>query len=253
MAKKEERDEMIGWLEKRTTDYDSMQIDINQRAEDGTGTWFLEHERFTSWECGTHGTLFCPGIPGAGKTVLTSIATEHLRRNHKSVAVVYFSHKRTEEQLLVRILLSLTLQLLLRQPAIPAGFYTVYTKVKQLRPSCENAFKLSKNALRIFSRSFFLLDALDELVNKQTRTSLITCLRNLQSSHKHLHIMITARFETEVDLNFPREPSLEIKAVNFDIQRYLVSNMAGLSTCIQRDKSLQNRICQAIMEVTEGM
>ena len=40
-----------------------------------TGLWFVSHPIFRRWLVGEHvsNTLFCPGLPGSGKTVLTLV------------------------------------------------------------------------------------------------------------------------------------------------------------------------------------
>ena len=46
------------------------QEDVLSRRHPGTGSWLLEHETFKAWVKHTGSILWCPGIPGAGKTVL---------------------------------------------------------------------------------------------------------------------------------------------------------------------------------------
>ena len=47
-------------------------------------------------------TLFCPGIPGAGKTMIAAIAIDHLlntvQHSKHGVAYVYCNYKAQEEQ-----------------------------------------------------------------------------------------------------------------------------------------------------------
>ena len=48
--------------------------DVRTRRLDGLGDWFLQTEDFVNWRDGGDGsrmaTLFCSGVPGAGKTYL---------------------------------------------------------------------------------------------------------------------------------------------------------------------------------------
>lgn len=253
MAHKNDGDDVLRWLARHATDYESMQIDISQRAQEGTGTWILEDQRFIAWKSRAHGTLFCPGIPGAGKTVLTSIVTENLRRNHEVAATVYFGHKRTEEQSLVKILFSLLLQILIRRSTISGAIHICYQWMQHFTPTLQDALLLFNMALQTLPQTFFLLDALDEITSKQTRAELLSSIRKLQSHHAHLHVMVTARVGTEIDSSFPQEPALEISAASLDIERYVKSNLLGLSLCVQKDKNLQHRISHAIIEAAKGM
>ncbi|KAJ4369628.1 hypothetical protein N0V83_005390 [Neocucurbitaria cava] len=47
---------------------------------EGTGQWFLDASEVVRWQGAreANGTLFCPGIPGAGKTVIAGTMIEHL-------------------------------------------------------------------------------------------------------------------------------------------------------------------------------
>lgn len=60
-------------------------------------------------------TLFCPGIPGAGKTILTSIVIEHLHQKFENTDVaicyIYCDFRRQNDQGLADLLASLLKQL----------------------------------------------------------------------------------------------------------------------------------------------
>ena len=57
----------------------------------GTGLWLTEGKEFQDWLKNDHAKLWFYGIPGAGKTVLASIAVEEvLRQASPSFAVAYF-------------------------------------------------------------------------------------------------------------------------------------------------------------------
>ncbi|KFY00471.1 hypothetical protein O988_03292, partial [Pseudogymnoascus sp. VKM F-3808] len=72
---REERETMLDWLS--AIDYAPKQNDLIRRRQAGTGRWLLESTEFKELVT-TSKTLFCPGIPGAGKTILTSIVVEEL-------------------------------------------------------------------------------------------------------------------------------------------------------------------------------
>lgn len=54
-------------------DHASQHNDIIRVRQPGTGQWLLDSAEFQAWLSGDRRTLFCPGIPGAGKTVIASI------------------------------------------------------------------------------------------------------------------------------------------------------------------------------------
>ena len=76
------RKEQSEWLQSETTgkildwlsplEYCHKQRDIASKRHEGTGKWFLVSEKFAAWLSGSaDSVLWCPGEPGAGKTVIT--------------------------------------------------------------------------------------------------------------------------------------------------------------------------------------
>ncbi|KAJ7828049.1 hypothetical protein B0H14DRAFT_1223022 [Mycena olivaceomarginata] len=63
-----ERTQIINWLS--PINFFLRQADIAQARQHGTGGWLLTDPHFQEWESSSGGTLWCRGIPGAGKTVL---------------------------------------------------------------------------------------------------------------------------------------------------------------------------------------
>lgn len=82
---KEEHDNnrtILDWLS--PLDFTSQQNDFIRRRQADTGLWLLQSKEYQHWVTTAKETLFCPGMPGAGKTVLTSIVIEDLYERYKS-------------------------------------------------------------------------------------------------------------------------------------------------------------------------
>jgi Cdc6-like AAA superfamily ATPase len=69
-------DKILNWLTR--TDYGPQQSDFLRKRHEGTGAWLLYTTEFNTWLNQRNKTLFCSGIPGAGKTILTSIVVDHV-------------------------------------------------------------------------------------------------------------------------------------------------------------------------------
>ncbi|RDW67885.1 hypothetical protein BP6252_09281 [Coleophoma cylindrospora] len=69
-----QRQTILDWL--TPIDYITRQQDSIRRRQAGTGQWLLDSKEFQSWLSTDKQTLFCPGIPGAGKTILTFLLAE---------------------------------------------------------------------------------------------------------------------------------------------------------------------------------
>ncbi|OAF60440.1 hypothetical protein VC83_03381 [Pseudogymnoascus destructans] len=68
----------VKWIS--SANYVSQQSDFISRREPGTGQWFLDSPEFNKWTDEPSQTLFCPGIPGSGKTMVSAITVDHLRK-----------------------------------------------------------------------------------------------------------------------------------------------------------------------------
>jgi hypothetical protein len=62
---------MIEWIS--PLNFDAKQSLLFKDHHEGTCKWFLVGEVFRLWKDSQNAVLFCPGIPGAGKTFLSSI------------------------------------------------------------------------------------------------------------------------------------------------------------------------------------
>ena len=69
--------------------------DVRSQRLDNTGDWLLQHDRFCLWRDGGSnmgsGTLFCYGIPGAGKTILRYLIYLILILVHFTRALLYWA------------------------------------------------------------------------------------------------------------------------------------------------------------------
>ncbi|KAH0525445.1 hypothetical protein TsFJ059_007812 [Trichoderma semiorbis] len=111
---KQEEKHILDWLS--PIDYGLLHSDYYKRLQPGTGEWFLKRKEFQDWIKGSNDTLFCHGIPGAGKTILASLAINHLSlkfRGNSGIGItyVYFNYKRQEDQDFQKLLASLLKQL----------------------------------------------------------------------------------------------------------------------------------------------
>ncbi|KAJ6779447.1 hypothetical protein PWT90_05426 [Aphanocladium album] len=67
---------ILDWL--TPLDYAPLQSDLMNQKQVGTGQWLLDAPEFQTWLSAKNGTLFCPGIPGAGKTMLSAMVIDNI-------------------------------------------------------------------------------------------------------------------------------------------------------------------------------
>jgi hypothetical protein len=94
------------------------------KHELGTGSWFIESADFISWTTNPNSTLWIHGIPGAGKTILSSTIIENIKAlratkpSHKYI-YFYFDFHDHHKQTVTGLLRSLIAQLSVCQPQLP--------------------------------------------------------------------------------------------------------------------------------------
>src|SRR6266516_4828685 len=178
---------ILDWL--TPIDYVPQHNDFIGRRKEGTGEWLLKSNEFQEWANQTKQTLFCPGIPGAGKTIITSIVVEHLWTKFQEdtgvgIAYLYCNFQRQHEQKPADLLMNLLKQLVRERNTIPETIKSLYNlhKDKRSRPSLDEILKELHSVVRLYSKIFIIIDALDECQASEDGCSqFLQNLFNLQS------------------------------------------------------------------------
>lgn len=249
---------LMEWIS--STDFPAQQYDIIARREKGTGQWFLDAPEFTDWLHGPNKTLFCPGIPGAGKTMITAIAINHLV-NHMvwssdvGVAFVYCNYKAQIDQNATGLLAAILKQLVQARPSISEPVNRLHKQHadRRTKPTLEEIFGALQSVLANYSSVYIAVDALDECLDRDgDRSQFLSRLRDLQG-RTDLRLMVTARFIPDITDEFNTGPTLEIRASDEDIKRFVVGQTYRLPKCIRRDNALQSLVQIKVVEAVDGM
>ena len=236
--------------------------DFVSRRQKGTGEWLLRSTQYTEWCTSTQRTLLCPGIPGAGKTMMSSIVVDDLWKRFDQhpecvVSYVYCSYNRRHEQTLVNLIASLVRQLLQERSDLPDHFQSLHRRHvdKNTRPSVEELRTLLHATTETYSNVFIVVDALDECTNVDgTRDLLLSELFLLQSQSKTVVCLLTTtRFIPEILDQFEHCATLEIRASDDDVSKYLDGQMSRLAPCVARRNDLRDEIKTTIIKATDGM
>ena len=259
----EENEAILDWL--TPIDYAPQQSDFIARRQEGTGQWILESEKFQEWLAKSEQTkseriLFCPGIPGAGKTIITSIVVDHLYSKFQNdakvgIAYIYCNFLRQQEQKLEDLLASLLKQLVQQKRSMPDIIKNLYKhhKDRRTRPSIEEVSKALYSIVADYSKTFIIIDALDECqVANGSRKKLLSEIFSLQTKIG-ISLFATSRFVPEIMKNFEDCVSLEILASDEDVQRYIDGHILQLPSFVLRSPDLQEEIKTEITKAVKGM
>ncbi|KAJ8108074.1 hypothetical protein ONZ43_g6538 [Nemania bipapillata] len=266
----EHREKIHQWL--AAPDPSSNHVDALGKRRATTGSWFVGSSKFDDWKTSPNSFLWLSGIPGCGKTVLTSVTIEAvLEHCHLSVgmmpnpppicAVVFFyfdfsqGQKRNHENMIRSLIKQLSQQLQYTSESLESLFSTCTNGNRQ--PTTEALQNCLKQMIEEFDQVFIILDALDEC---EDREDLIDSINEIIGwSLQTLHFLATSRMEGEIadGLNVTEEQKLHIQSdlIEEDIRAYIHARlqMDKKLRRWQKDKKDQEIIVGTLMEKSDGM
>ncbi|KAF4809179.1 Vegetative incompatibility protein HET-E-1 [Colletotrichum siamense] len=250
--------EILDWL--TTTDYAPQQRDHLSRRYTGTNQWLLDCDKYKSWISGKSQTLLCPGMPGAGKTIMVSVVVDdlfHRYRNDSSVGIayVYCNLEGQERQTYYDMLSSITKQLAQYRSPIPDSLKALYDTHHRKKTSrtLEDTINVLQAVAFSHDRVFIVIDALDECESK-SRHALLSEVFRLQKRHP-TNVLATTREIPEIieSSNFKNANTLKIQASDVDVSRYISSRTPDMQSFVQRRPEIQEEIQKGILCRINGM
>jgi ankyrin repeat protein len=195
--------------------------------------WFWDNREFCSWESMDVRTdrgslLWCPGQLGVGKTVFAKCLWEALLEKHRRndvVALVFYFHYKQHDihttDALFGYLCRQTLEL--RQ-----GLLSIVQAHRQGKDQSEpkDLYELVKRLLYELKGSFIILDGFDECDNNNAG-QILSKFRKLLLEITTLRVLITGRDSCR--LQFVNDPSMEIVALDTDIESYVCNRFPEIS------------------------
>ncbi|KAK6822051.1 hypothetical protein RU639_006694 [Aspergillus parasiticus] len=251
-----ERQAILDWLS--PVNHAVQQSDYLSRHQPGTGQWFIDSHRFRTWVEKPEQILFCPGIPGAGKTTLMSLVIDELYKrygNDSDIGIAFIYSNFKDEWTMYQLLSTLLKQLIQRQPSIPSDLKDIYDYHHKhgTQPPPEDILCCLDTIASSYKKIFMIIDALDECRSSiESRDRIMTTILNLQVLH-HVSLLATSRPILEISDRFKEMPTLEIRAPNEDVQRHLRNHLGRLPRFVSRDAGLQDEIVTEIAEAVDGM
>jgi ankyrin repeat domain-containing protein 50 len=162
----------------------------------GTGARFLQSQEYKLWKTSDSSTVWCLGVPGAGKTYLSSIVVHELQQeielNAEIVLVVYCRYDDPQCQSIANIAGDLLRQCI-RNRQMPEALVNLFRDHRSsagIRPTYDALFSILSEQLGLYRKAYIVVDALDEIAVSDDRKLLLESLRSIRTD---LSLMIMSR------------------------------------------------------------
>jgi hypothetical protein len=231
-----------------------------------TGLWLLESAKFAEWKERAASRLWLYGIPGCGKTILSSTIIEHLLQHcHDNASMVtayfYFDFNDAQKQDPELMLRSLLSQLLQRSFMIPKGIDALFSSSDngQRQPSPHALLEVTPQVMQQFTHAYIVLDALDECTQRQELMDVLETVAGWQLDN--MHLLMTSRKERDIESSvesYVEEEDtvcLQRDVVDRDIQRYVQQRLTDDKKLAKwnKDAAVRQEIEDALMQGARGM
>lgn len=240
---------------------------LEQRYE-GSGLWFLESDAFAKWKTRRNSFLWLFGIPGCGKTILSSAIVKNLDSILSSQPLLYFYFDFSDigKQTLESMVRSLISQLSYKSEDTWKQLDSLFSSCEDGRrqPTCESLYKVLLHMIEQVKEVWLVLDALDECRTKKgpSTEGLLSWIREvLNSEQRNVHLLMTSRPEQDIEFGI-REfahnddiVSIQSSLITDDIRAYVRTRVRednGLKRW-RSQPEVQNEIETRLMEKADGM
>ncbi|CAM1503164.1 Fc.00g079400.m01.CDS01 [Cosmosporella sp. VM-42] len=252
-----QRLELLKWISE--VDYASKQNDLVSCRQPGSRKWLFNSKQYLRWFTEKGIILFCPGIPGAGKTITMAVVIEDLQlrssNDAETITIFVYCSYQNRDQTVDKLLCSLLRSALQQRVEIPHQIISLFN-ARGVQPSVlsrEKVLELIQLSFSGAKRVNVLIDALDELPS-EVRQPFTSDLLELHTGCG-VNLFLTSREIPSIQRPFTDHGSLilEIRASDEDVQAYLEEHSYQLPNFVSQVPGLQQEIIDVITEASGGM
>ncbi|KAH7386811.1 hypothetical protein DE146DRAFT_759229 [Phaeosphaeria sp. MPI-PUGE-AT-0046c] len=231
-----------------------------------TGLWLTESDAYTGWKRVATTPLWLYGIPGCGKTILSSTILQDLLLHcqddpGKVTAYFFFDFNDAQKQnpeLMVRSLLCQLSQQCIKIPASLDALFSSYES-GQRQPSTDALMDALRLMIQDIPKTYIVLDALDECAQRDDLMQILETMVGWKVPN--LHLLVTSRRERDIESSLgdlvggQNQIRLESAVVDKDIQRYVQQRLSDDKRLRkwEKDASMMELIETTLMKGAKGM
>ncbi|KAF6751434.1 ankyrin repeat-containing domain protein, partial [Ephemerocybe angulata] len=244
-------DKILAWL--KGPDFLRIYEEALSQRLSKTGVWFIESEEFRQFVEGRDVIVWGTGMPGAGKTLLSSTSMEHLREvfeDHQGIAIICAFIRYTEKLSICDILVGLLRQLVDRHPCASRHMGCVYTRNQKMELREQGLVKALQDIIGLLSKVFIIVDGLDE-AEDAVKDAL---LRTLPT--RGANVLIMSRPLELFTSCLPDALHISIEARTEDIDRFIDDQIqlnSRLRAVVRGDPTLVEKLKARVRESSKGM
>ena len=231
-----------------------------------TGNWFIESPVFTNWKTTPGSFLWLYGIPGCGKSVLSSTIIKDVSKHYSpnpSLAVLYFyfDFNNIEKQRHEKMIRSLICQLSSQHVSTPQALESLHSSCMngERQPVYESLLATLHQMMGHFKETYLVIDALDECLERQELLASIEEFTGWKDIN--LHILTTSRREKDIEEsmesfnNDEGKVCIQSTLVNDDIRAFVRGRLRTDRDLKrwQKQPKVQQEIEDTLMYKADGM
>ncbi|KAF9631109.1 hypothetical protein BFW01_g1971 [Lasiodiplodia theobromae] len=190
------------WLE--PPDTSAAYMNARELRQAGTCHWFLTSEPFRKWKEKQIPLIWIHGIPGSGKTILSSSIIDDLKTKPQNTADVvlyfYFEYKTTADVTFADMIGTFANHLFPQNKQAENDLQQLHNDNKGGLPPVDRLVKTFEAMVSRFNRIQIVIDALDEIKRREDLLRLLTWIEaTVGVPNGRIQLIVTSRKEEDIE------------------------------------------------------
>ncbi|KAL8708811.1 MAG: hypothetical protein Q9220_006372 [cf. Caloplaca sp. 1 TL-2023] len=237
---------------------------FRRERQRGTGEWLFELQEMKSWLDKPNSALWIYGIPGAGKTLLSTMVVDEVLNNlrHEAIGTAYFYVRNDdpESQRASNVVGSLIAQLARQTPLALARVKDLHAQHNNPQnlattPELDELLDVFFALCRLFGHVYIMIDGLDECGSPldSDRRSLIESVAALHHNcHSSVCILVFSREADDIKTKLDKAhfETVSIAATSKDVRLFVNAWLPSLNI---QSNLLKIQIADTLVNETQGM
>ncbi|TFK17209.1 ankyrin [Coprinopsis marcescibilis] len=247
-------EKIVEWIS--DINYHAIQADNYGKRAEGTGEWAFDDPNISKWLEGVLGILWGVGMPGAGKTILSSFIIDHLlkmAKANKRICVAFAFSRYTDQFTGEKVLGGLLRQVVQDHPFTLTFVKPMYDhhRPRKTRPSQKELLEVLRAIFNsdMFDERYCTLDGLDEAL-ANTQVDVLDALSNLP-----VNFLIMSRPLPLLKELVPEAIFIDIMVHDADIEQLIeekLRRMKTLRNLLEKD-GWKEKVLKTVLDKSSGM